>query len=69
MKSVNDIDSDPTVEDIRAAVEDIVASRGFLHSPQLVSFLRYVVEATLAGKAASGMRTEITAGPSESGCG
>jgi hypothetical protein len=49
----NDIENDPTVEDIRAAVAHTIASQGFLHSPQLVSFLRYVVEATLAGKAAS----------------
>ena len=47
------IDRGPTVEETRAAVDRIVASRGFRHSPQLVSFLRYVVEATLAGKAAS----------------
>jgi hypothetical protein len=34
-------------------VDHIVASPGFRNSPQLVSFLRFVVEATLCGKAAS----------------
>jgi hypothetical protein len=53
MEPVSYIGTGPSVEEIRAAVGRIVASRGFRHSPQLVSFLRYVVEATLAGKAAS----------------
>jgi hypothetical protein len=53
MKSENSSDSAPPVEEIRAAVEHIVASPGFRHSPQLVSFLRFVVESTLSGKAAS----------------
>jgi hypothetical protein len=53
MKSENNINSAPPVEEIRAAVEHIVASRCFRHSPQLVAFLRFVVESTLAGKAAS----------------
>jgi hypothetical protein len=53
MQSVNSIDSGPSAEEIRAAVEFIVGSPGFRHSPQLVSFLRFVVESTLAGKAAS----------------
>lgn len=53
MKSGNYIDSGPPAEEIRAEVERVFASPGFRHSPQLVSFLRYVVESTLAGKAAS----------------
>ena len=47
------IGSGPTVAEIRAAVNHIVVSPGFRHSPQLVSFLRFVVETTLAGKATS----------------
>jgi hypothetical protein len=53
MKSGTSIDSGPSAEEIRAAVEHIIGSSGFRHSPQLVSFLRFVVESTLAGKAAS----------------
>jgi hypothetical protein len=40
-----------TVEEIRAAVERIVTSPGFRRSPQLVAFLRFVVESVLRGKA------------------
>ena len=53
MKSEDSSDSAPPVEEIRSALEHIVASPGFRHSPQLVSFLRFVVESTLSGKAAS----------------
>jgi hypothetical protein len=53
MKPVSYIDSSPSAEEIRAAVKHIVGSPGFRRSPQLVSFLRFVVESTLAGKAAS----------------
>src|ERR1700682_5178146 len=53
MQSENSIDSGPSAEEIRAVVESIVGSPGFRHSPQLVSFLRFVVESTLSGKAAS----------------
>jgi hypothetical protein len=53
MKPVSSIGSGPTVAEIRAAVNHIVISPGFRHSPQLVSFLRFVVETTLAGKATS----------------
>src|SRR5580704_9165994 len=42
----------PTAEEIRAAVERIAADAAFRRSPQLVAFLRFVVESTLAGKAA-----------------
>jgi hypothetical protein len=38
---------------VRAALDRILASEGFRTSPQLGAFLRYVVEATLAGRAAS----------------
>jgi len=41
----------PAPEDIRAAVERIVASSVFARSPQLGAFLRFVVEAVLHGKA------------------
>ena len=40
----------PGFADVRAALERIVASEMFRESPQLVSFLRYVVEATLRGE-------------------
>jgi hypothetical protein len=36
---------------VRAAVERVVASRVFRDSPQLIAFLRYIVEETLAGRA------------------
>ncbi len=42
-------DERPTAEDIRAALRRIAASEAFCASPQLVSFLRYVVEAALSG--------------------
>jgi hypothetical protein len=41
----------PGEVEIRAALDRIVASPGFRVSPQLVSFLRFVVEATLSGQA------------------
>jgi hypothetical protein len=53
MKPVSYIGSGPTVAEIRAAVDHIIVSPGFRHSPQLVSFLRFVVDTTLAGKATS----------------
>ena len=40
----------PSPLDIRAEVDRMVASDVFLSSPQLVAFLRYVVESTLHGK-------------------
>ena len=40
----------PTPEDIRGALDDIVASDIFRPSPQLGVFLRFVVEAVLQGK-------------------
>lgn len=39
----------PTAEEIRAALDRIAASEAFCACPQLVAFLRYVVEATLRG--------------------
>ena len=39
----------PTVEEVRAALDRIAASEAFRACPQLVAFLRYVVEATLRG--------------------
>ena len=42
-------DDGPTTEEIRAALERIAASDAFCACPQLVAFLRYVVEATLRG--------------------
>jgi hypothetical protein len=39
----------PTTEEIRAALDRIAASEAFRACPQLVAFLRYVVEATLCG--------------------
>jgi adenylate cyclase len=51
MTAANDSNDVPTAEEIRAAVERIVASPGFHRSPQLVAFLRFVVESALGGKA------------------
>ena len=39
----------PNTDEIRAALEHMAASEAFRGSPQLVSFLRYVVEETLRG--------------------
>ena len=39
----------PNADEIRAALEHMAASEAFRGSPQLVAFLRYVVEATLRG--------------------
>ena len=41
----------PGADEIRAALEHMAASEAFRGSPQLVAFLRYVVEATLRGAA------------------
>ena len=41
----------PCADEIRAALERMAASEAFRGSPQLVAFLRYVVEATLRGAA------------------
>src|SRR4051812_39844885 len=41
----------PCAEEIRAALERMASSEAFRGSPQLVAFLRYVVEATLRGTA------------------
>src|ERR1044072_5400084 len=41
----------PCGDEIRAALERMAASEAFRGSPQLVAFLRYVVEATLRGAA------------------
>src|SRR5882724_716798 len=42
-------DSHPCAEEVRAALEHMAISEAFRGPPQLVSFLRYVVEATLRG--------------------
>jgi hypothetical protein len=39
-----------TAEEVRAALENVVASPEFRRSPQLVAFLRFLVESTLGGK-------------------
>jgi len=41
--------SEPRPDEIRAAVERVSASDAFRSSPQLVAFLRYVVECVLSG--------------------
>jgi hypothetical protein len=51
MTIANDTSDVPTAEEIRAAVERIVVSSPFRRSPQLIAFLRFVVEAALGGKA------------------
>jgi Tfp pilus assembly protein PilF/TolB-like protein len=53
MTAVSGSDDVPTAEEIRAAVERIVTSDAFRRSPQLVSFLRFVVESVLGDKAES----------------
>ena len=45
------IDRAPTPDEIRAAIDRMNASDAFIRSPQLGAFLRFVVEATLHGKA------------------
>jgi TolB-like protein len=42
--------TDPTPEEVRAALERMTASEGFQSSPQLAAFLRYTVEAVLRGE-------------------
>src|SRR3954469_1829461 len=42
-------DERPTVEEVREALDRIAASEALRACPQLVAFLRYVVEATLRG--------------------
>jgi hypothetical protein len=51
MTAVNDSNDVLGAEEIRAAVERVVTSPGFRRSPQLVAFLRFVVESVLGGKA------------------
>jgi len=51
MTVVNGSDDTPTAEEIRSAVEHIVAGPGFRRSPQLVAFLHFLVEAVLCGRA------------------
>src|SRR5580704_4907983 len=41
----------PTVEEIRGAMRRIADSSSFRRSPQLVAFLRFIVESSLGGKA------------------
>jgi tetratricopeptide (TPR) repeat protein len=45
------VDAHPCADEIRAALERMAASEAFRGSPQLVAFLRYVVEAKLRGTA------------------
>src|SRR5262245_49266716 len=40
----------PTDEEVRAALDRVIASEGSRSSPQLIAFLRFVVEATLRGE-------------------
>ena len=50
-KLESDIVEQPDDADIRAALDRVVASSHFSKSPQLASFLRFVVDETLAGRA------------------
>jgi hypothetical protein len=43
-------DGCPNADEVRAALGSMAASEAFRGSPQLISFLRYVVEATLRGE-------------------
>src|SRR5665213_1363788 len=49
IKLERDVGEDPASVDIRAALERVVTSPEFGKSPQLVSFLRFVVDAALSG--------------------
>jgi hypothetical protein len=51
MKVTNESDDGPTAEEIRAVVEHIVVSSPFRRSPQLISFLRFIVDSALCGRA------------------
>jgi tetratricopeptide (TPR) repeat protein len=53
MKAGENINDIPSADEIRAALARIVVSPAFAQSPQLVAFLRFVVEAVLAGRASS----------------
>jgi len=44
------VDGYPNADEVRAALSHMAASEAFRGSPQLISFLRYVVEATLRGE-------------------
>jgi tetratricopeptide (TPR) repeat protein len=44
------LDEPPAPDEVRAALDHVAASEAFRGSPQLVAFLRYVVEATLRGE-------------------
>ena len=50
MTVLNGSDDTPTAEEIRSVVEHIVAGPGFRRSPQLVAFLRFLVESVLCGR-------------------
>jgi hypothetical protein len=49
MKDAKNNSGAPTADEVRAALERIVASSGFRRSPQLIAFLRFVVESVLGG--------------------
>ena len=51
MEAENGSNDGPTVEEIRGAMKRIAASSSFRRSPQLVAFLRFIVESSLGGKA------------------
>src|SRR5712691_10288043 len=40
----------PAADEVRAALDRVVASEAFRHAPQLTAFLRFVVETTLRGE-------------------
>jgi hypothetical protein len=50
MEERSTVPAEPTATEIRAALEDIVASKQFRVSPQLAAFLRFFVLETLAGR-------------------
>jgi Flp pilus assembly protein TadD/TolB-like protein len=51
MKSQDEINDSPSGEAVRVALERILSSTEFTPAPKLGSFLRFVVEATLTGRA------------------
>jgi hypothetical protein len=48
--SATNLPLSPTADEIRVELERVIASATFRTKPQLASFLRFVVEATLAGR-------------------
>ena len=44
------LDEKPSADQVRAALQRVIAHSNLNHAPKLASFLRYMVEAELAGR-------------------